>query len=275
MGLEEVVCSNEYSGLPTYEQVIEESLEFTESNESHSLPTNLEIEISQSGVLSHDERLNQDPILLKNFIYTHNVKPEMKIHIEGKRKESYEATEVYYENNEKKERQVKMTRHIIDFSKVFDLTNYISQRGEIYSTNRAEDSEFKLEQEINNYIQSEATLKEFKLIKEVIWDYDLLAKKIKKVLRMEGYRHKICIYYTFNRKEIIIRKKNWINTFINNPLFVALNVVSLAFIVTWPLSTIFKETYCDSLKSKFTMNISTNTWFQKNLFDIKEIIYEI
>ncbi|KAI9294015.1 hypothetical protein K502DRAFT_350407 [Neoconidiobolus thromboides FSU 785] len=308
MNLEEVVCSKSYSGLPAYSEGIGQDPEFNVSNGLRLLPADLEVRISQSGIVSHDKRLNKDAVLLKSYIYTYNSKPELKVRIKGVHKETYEVTETYYKNNKRKERQVMKTRDVVDFDKEIDLTSFISQKGKIHNPYKCENSQQELMQEIKNYIKSEATLKELKIVKEVIWDYDLLTQKIKKALRIEGYYHTISVKYILSRNEIIVRQGNWINALINSPLFTPLSIVSLVFmalfplsiarcdnwayifnneplyavfnvisclfLVAWPLSAIFKKRYCSNLKSSFTMDISPNAWFWQNRDNIKSMIYE-
>ncbi|KAI9291565.1 hypothetical protein K502DRAFT_326222 [Neoconidiobolus thromboides FSU 785] len=193
----------------------------------------------------------------------------------GTHKETYYTTETYYENKVRRERYVEKTRDIIDFAKEFDLTSFISPKGKIHNPDKYINLEQELEEEIENYINSEAKLKELKIIKKVNWDYDKLNQKIKKLIKMSGYPHTVTIDYRLNRKQIRVRSNNLVNTCINNPFYIAFNIVSCLFIVTWPLSMIYKKEYGNQLVSTFEMDISVNTWLTENLEYIKDIIYEV
>ncbi|KAI9293705.1 hypothetical protein K502DRAFT_350727 [Neoconidiobolus thromboides FSU 785] len=219
LNIGQTACSSRYSELPTYDEVVRDTPQYSlnsnrrEINDDELnntellLPTNLRVEISETGLFSQDERLNQDATLLRDFITTYNVKPELKLCIRGNRKESYSVTEFYFENNTIVERQSLKVREVVGFKKEFDLTSFISKKGKIYNPNEDNNSEQELEQTIKSYINSDAKLKRINIIKEVVWDYDLLTQKIIKALNANSCYSNIDVKYVLNKNQIKIQNK--------------------------------------------------------------------
>ncbi|KAI9291566.1 hypothetical protein K502DRAFT_321051 [Neoconidiobolus thromboides FSU 785] len=277
--------SKDNTGLPTYEEAIKQGIQTPlkiENSLSHAteklgnlgpnyppsytpVPKDIEFEVSKRGIMSRDPVLNKDEQLLKNFIYSNNSKPKMSINIEGYRMESYSEIVYYQEDGETKSRTELREVKEIDFELSFDVSQYISEIGMVHNPKLEGQAEEEVNQAISQYIASEKYLKELKVVKEVSWDYEALTQAITNTIRRLGYRNYITVEYPMANQRIKIQENNWANTCIHDPYCKVIQVISCLCVFTWPMAYFLKKNYAASLRSTFTMNISTNAWFDQNV----------
>ncbi|KAG9307641.1 hypothetical protein G9A89_023206 [Geosiphon pyriformis] len=201
-------------------------------------------ERTKQGVSSDDEKLNIELEALLRFFEAHNDKPEMAVSIRGWHEESrWESVVERGEDGNLHHGSRSTTVEITDFHLNFDVTQFISSHGHIFTIPQKKNQPTKEIRELmEEYLNHKNSLKEIDMKKVVIWEYEGLSKAITATIRHKGFKEKLTISFPLRNHVVAV----YANT---------------------KLSQLSRNGW-----SEFKMNIPPGVWFNQNVQTIVDTV---
>lgn len=221
-----------FDSLPSYEESQTNTLQSEPSTSTHTiipiednhppLDPSVVINITNEGVTSKDSILNTDFESCKSYFLNYNLKPSLKVKIEGNsylicefkfifNYLGYHTTMNTTRDNEGNITSENETRHE-DFKLEFDVTQFIESRSKLSNPFKPEPLNYIynniFENSINEYISSNKILKTLILEKEVQWDYNVISSTIRDEIRNLGYNNNVNVYFELLNSSISLRQDN-------------------------------------------------------------------
>ncbi|KAF9978153.1 hypothetical protein BGZ73_003534 [Actinomortierella ambigua] len=222
-------------------------------------------ERTKDGVESEDPIL-EDPYQLYRFLVAHNDRPSLHVLITGHHTERRQSTTTDKDGHHS---TTTYTAKVEDFKITFDLSEYVSTVGTLYTVaNPKTGRKLTLREAMEEYAQDENAFKEFHMEKHVIWDYEELKKAITHAIRSVHYRYTIEISFPTQNNKVIVRSASPAATFMRNTWTKVFCFVTLIGVIAYPLRACYRRIKDKSVRSSFNVNLSPRDFYNMHYWDI-------
>ncbi|KAJ1932614.1 hypothetical protein FBU59_006310, partial [Linderina macrospora] len=133
----------------------------------------LEYKRTSKGYSSSDEWLNTDAMALHRFLSECNERPRVSVEVVGSHMEDRVVERTYNENGQTRRESHTHQDRIVDFKFTLELTPYIHEKGNLFTARTSTGEPYDITKVLSDYVKAENILKELRVQKKVIWDYDL------------------------------------------------------------------------------------------------------
>ncbi|KAJ2852075.1 hypothetical protein IWW36_000654 [Coemansia brasiliensis] len=203
----------------------------------------LEYKRTSKGYSSCDEWLNTDARALRRFFEECNERPRVQVEVVGSHME-----------DRRTRRETHTRREVVDFKFSLDLTPFIHEKGNIYGVRPNATSEpYDIEQVVESYVKADNVLKEIRVMKKAIWDYDAVRREILQVVKQTGYPHSVAVTFPMSNDCIKVKSHSVVGRMWRHPVTRFLCFISCACLVGWPLERMATQKWRNRLMSDFVV----------------------
>ncbi|KAJ1895377.1 hypothetical protein LPJ66_004630 [Kickxella alabastrina] len=170
--------------------------------------SSLEYEKTCNGSYSSDPWINTDPVALLRFINECNDRPHLVVKIQGSYTHFKDVESIVTpENGEPRKVVNKVWENIVDFDCSLDMSAYIEEKGTLHAARKEKRyiEQYDIHELLYSYIAAENFLKEFRVDKKVIWDYELVKRELRALIKSTGYPNNITIEFPLENDRIVVR----------------------------------------------------------------------
>ncbi|KAJ1988369.1 hypothetical protein GGI25_005369 [Coemansia spiralis] len=224
----------------------------------------LEYKRSSKGYSSSDIWLNTDARALRRFINECNERPRVAVEVVGSHTESKIVESTTTENGQTRRVTHTHENTVVDFKFTLELTPYIHERGSLYTTRAPNGEPYDFDKLLADYVQADNVLKEIKVQKKVIWDYELVRREITSFIKSAGYPHRVTVSFPMENDGIVVRSHNTISKLWRHPVTSFLCFVTCACLVGWPLQYFATKRWRNKLMSDFVVLASPRDYVDRN-----------
>ncbi|KAJ1944052.1 hypothetical protein GGF37_002372 [Kickxella alabastrina] len=170
--------------------------------------SSLEYEKRCDGSYSSDPWINTDPVALLRFINECNDRPHLVVKIQGSyaRFKDVERIETSQDGQSRKVVN-KVWENIVDLNCSLDMSAYIEEKGTLHGARKKNRyiEKYDIHELLYDYTVAENFLKELRVDKKVIWDYDLVKRELRALIKSTGYPNNITIEFPLENDRIVVR----------------------------------------------------------------------
>ncbi|KAJ2507554.1 hypothetical protein GGI11_006319 [Coemansia sp. RSA 2049] len=226
----------------------------------------LEYMRSAKGYTSSDAWLNTDVRALKRFISECNERPRVSVEVVGSHTEA-RTEHTTTRTNDGQTRQETTTRHdkVVDFKFAVELTPYIHGRGTLYTAQSPGTGEpYDLDRLLADYVGASNMLKEIKVQKKAIWDYELVRTEIKRLVKSTGYPHNVAVSFPMENDATVVRSSHTLGRAWRHPVTSFLCFITCACLVGWPLQYAATRRWRNKIMSDFVVLSSPKDYVDRH-----------
>ncbi|KAJ1725711.1 hypothetical protein LPJ53_000190 [Coemansia erecta] len=226
----------------------------------------LEYRRTNKGYSSSDVWLNTDARALRRFIDEGNDKPRVTIEVTGYHMED-KVVESYRTDDQGRQQVHRHTHreNITDFKFSLELTPFIHDRGTLYTARRATDGEaYDIDQVLEDYVAAKGFLKEIRVQKRVIWDYELVRREVCAFIKSTGYPHSVSVGFPMENDKVTVRSHRTAGRVWRHPVTKFLCFVTCACLVGWPVQYLAGRRWRDKVMSDFVVLASPKDFVDRN-----------
>ncbi|KAJ2761045.1 hypothetical protein H4S06_001412 [Coemansia sp. BCRC 34490] len=226
----------------------------------------LEYTRSAKGYTSSDAWLNTDVRALKRFISECNERPRVSVEVVGSHTEA-RTEHTTTRTNDGQTRQETTTRHdtVVDFKFAVELTPYIHGRGTLYTAHSPGTGEpYDLDRLLADYVGASNMLKEIKVQKKAIWDYELVRTEIKRLVKSTGYPHNVAVSFPMENDATVVRSSHTLGRAWRHPVTSFLCFITCACLVGWPLQYAATRRWRNKIMSDFVVLSSPKDYVDRH-----------
>ncbi|KAJ1960398.1 hypothetical protein GGI12_003822 [Dipsacomyces acuminosporus] len=224
----------------------------------------LEYKRSAKGYTSTDAWLNTNVQALHRFLVECNERPRVGIEVEGWHMEERQVERTYTQNGETRTETDTRSDRVVDFKFTLELTPFIHEKGNIYTSRSPTGEPYDLDKVLSNYVNTENILKEIRVQKKVIWDYDLVRREITSFIKSAGYPHHVDVKFPMENDRIVVKSHNTMAKVWRHPVTSFLCVITCACIVGWPLQYLATKKWRNKVCSDFVVVASPNDFVARH-----------
>ncbi|KAJ2516568.1 hypothetical protein H4217_004496 [Coemansia sp. RSA 1939] len=226
----------------------------------------LEYTRSAKGYTSSDAWLNTDVRALKRFISECNERPRVSVEVVGSHTEA-RTEHTTTRTNDGQTRQETRTRHdtVVDFKFAVELTPYIHGRGTLYTAQSPGTGEpYDLDRLLADYVGASNMLKEIRVQKKAIWDYELVRTEIKRLVKSTGYPHNVAVSFPMENDATVVRSSHTLGRAWRHPVTSFLCFITCACLVGWPLQYAATRRWRNKIMSDFVVLSSPKDYVDRH-----------
>ncbi|KAI7826304.1 hypothetical protein BX661DRAFT_183764 [Kickxella alabastrina] len=225
----------------------------------------LEYKRSSKGYSSSDQWLNTDPAALLRFISECNERPRVNIEVKGTHTEN-KVVENFStgENGQTRRESHTQQESIVDFQFSLELTSYIHERGTLYTARGSDGEPVDLQGVLADYIRTDNFLKEIKVQKKAIWDYELVRREMVAFVKSTGYPHTVTVSFPMDNDRIVVRSHGRAAQIWRHPVTNFLCVITCACLVGWPMRYFSVRKWRNKVMSDFAVLVSPKDFIDRN-----------
>ncbi|KAJ2815945.1 hypothetical protein GGI24_005879, partial [Coemansia furcata] len=168
----------------------------------------LEYKRSSKGYSSADPWLNTDSRALLRFITECNERPRVSVEVVGSHTESRVVESTRTENGQTRCETHTHQERIVDFKFSLELTPYVHDKGSLYTARGPSGEPYDISTILDDYVRADNFLKEIRVQKKVIWDYDLVRREIADFIKTTGYPHTVTVSFPMEHDRISVKSHN-------------------------------------------------------------------
>ncbi|KAJ2080601.1 hypothetical protein H4R24_002964 [Coemansia sp. RSA 988] len=219
----------------------------------------LEYKRSSNGYSSSDPWLNTNARALRRFISETNERPRVSIEVTGSHKEV--KTDEYGMRRDRNDQNIHQSSSsnaetVVDFKFTMQLTPFIHKQGSLHTARAPNGEPYEIDKVLEDYVAAENMLKEIKVQKKAIWDYDLVRQKIVEFIRTAvEYPHIVTVDFPMEGDHTIVKTNNKIGRLWRHPATNLLCLVSCVCLVGWPLKYFAVKRWRNKVMSDFVVMI--------------------
>ncbi|KAJ2776136.1 hypothetical protein GGI15_004934 [Coemansia interrupta] len=225
----------------------------------------LEYRRTNKGYSSCDPWLNTDARALRRFIDEGNDKPRVTIEVTGYHSEDkvVESTRTDSEGRQQVHRHTHR-ENITDFKFSLELTPFIHDRGTLYTARRADGEAYDIDAVLEDYVEAAGFLKEIRVQKRVIWDYELVRREVCAFIKSTGYPHSVSVGFPMENDRVVVRSHRTAGRLWRHPVTRFLCFVTCACVVGWPVQYLAGRRWRDKVMSDFVVLASPKDFVDRN-----------
>ncbi|KAJ2617395.1 hypothetical protein H4S08_000363 [Coemansia sp. RSA 1365] len=212
----------------------------------------LEYKRSSKGYSSSDPWLNTDARALRRFITETNERPRVSIEVIGSHTEEKEVS-TRRDQNEQRSQTSRET--VVDFKFTMQLTQHINKQGSLHTARAPDGEPYEIDQVLEDYVAADNMLKEIKVQKKAIWDYELVRREITDFIYSIGYPHSVTVNFPMEGDRTVVKTHNKVGRLWRHPATNLLCLVSCACLVGWPLKYFATKRWRNKVMSDFVVMI--------------------
>ncbi|KAJ2453511.1 hypothetical protein EV183_002150 [Coemansia sp. RSA 2336] len=233
----------------------------------------LEYKRTSKGYSSSDEWLNTDARALRRFFEECNERPRVQVDVTGSHMEDRVVeSERQVDGHTRRETHSRQER-VVDFKFSLDLTPCIHEKGSIYGVRPNATSEpYEVEQVVASYVEADNALKEIRVVKKAIWDYEAVRREVRQVVRQTGYPHNVEVTFPISNDCIKVKSHSVVGRVWRHPVTSFLCFVSCACLVGWPLERMATQKWRNRLMSDFVVMAAPRDYVAQHAEFIKRQI---
>jgi hypothetical protein len=197
-------------------------------------PTNATYKRTGTGdIVTFDANLDYDEQELWRFFMTHLEKPKMSVRIYGWHPEQRTVTETRDGQTHTRTETV----HVTDFDFHVDMSHYVSPAWTriMCVPEKDGDKPKTFEETLKEYVKSEASIKEIKMKKQSIWEYQKISQAIEYSIRQLGYPHKVEISFPTEADEVFVYNSSFLSKISRNSWLRCLIIITCLWIIFVPI----------------------------------------
>ncbi|KAJ2804519.1 hypothetical protein H4R20_002476, partial [Coemansia guatemalensis] len=169
----------------------------------------LEYKRSSKGYSSSDPWLNTDARALQRFITETNERPRVSIEVIGSHTEERAVQHsTRRDQNEQQTHQRTSTSRetVVDFKFTMQLTPFIHKQGSLYTARAPDGEPYEIDKVLEDYVAADNMLKEIRVQKKAIWDYELVRREITDFIRTTvGYPHTVTVNFPMEGDRTVVK----------------------------------------------------------------------
>ncbi|KAI8323518.1 hypothetical protein GQ54DRAFT_258090 [Martensiomyces pterosporus] len=219
----------------------------------------LEYKRSSKGYSSSDVWLNTNAQALLRFLMECNERPRVSVEVEGKLVER-----TYTENGQTRHETHTRQDRVVDFKFSLELTPYIHEKGNLYTARGPNGQPYDIDKILAGYVRTENVLKEIRVQKKVIWDYDLVRREIVNFVKNTGYPHSVSVSFPMENDRIVVKSHNGVAKVWRHPVTSFLCFITCACIIGWPLQYFATKRWRNKVHSDFVVVASPRDFVARN-----------
>ncbi|KAJ1838966.1 hypothetical protein LPJ70_005246, partial [Coemansia sp. RSA 2708] len=217
----------------------------------------LEYKRTSKGYSSSDRWLNSDARALLRFLNECNERPRVTIEVVGSHDENRVTDSVRTENGQVRRDTQTRRETVVDFKFTMELTPFIHEKGSLYAarspvTNQPMD----IRDIVQSYVDSDNALKEIRVAKKAIWDYDAVRREIARVVQEAGYPHNVLVTFPMAQDCIKVKSNAMVSRVWRHPITSFLCCISCACLVGWPIERAATSKWRNMIASDFVVMLS-------------------
>ncbi|KAJ1800916.1 hypothetical protein LPJ59_000706 [Coemansia sp. RSA 2399] len=226
----------------------------------------LEYQRTSKGYESTDAWLNSDAHALRRFIDECNERPRVSVEVVGSHIEERVVVESTTQTESGQTRRETHTHRdtVVDFRFSLELTPYIHERGTIYTARGASGEPYELDALLASYVRADNMLKELKVQKKVIWDYEMVRAEIARFVKSTGYPHAVRVSFPMENDAIVVRSSHALGKLWRHPVTSFLCFISCACLVGWPMHYAATKRWRNKVMSDFVVLASPKDYVDRH-----------
>ncbi|KAJ2724580.1 hypothetical protein GGI07_001833 [Coemansia sp. Benny D115] len=224
----------------------------------------LEYKRTSHGYSSSDPWLNRDVHALYRFIREANERPRVMVEVQGSHMEDRVVESVQTQPNGQTQRQCHTHQEkVVDFKFSLELTPFIHEQGTLYTARGKSGEPLDLMEVLRDYVGAENFLKELRVQKKAIWDYDLVRRELINCVRNTGYPHTLDVEFPMEVDRIVVKSDSRMAGIWRHPVTSFLCFVSCACLVGWPIQYFATRRWRNKLMSDFVVLCSPTDFIDR------------
>ncbi|KAJ2557073.1 hypothetical protein EV175_001572 [Coemansia sp. RSA 1933] len=232
---------------------------------SRNFFASLEYQRTAKGYSSTDAWLNTDARALRRFIYESNERPRVSVEVVGSHTEARTVESTSRMENGQTRRETHTHQNtVVDFKFSLELTPYIHERGTLYTARGPSGEPYDLDVVLEDYVKAENVLKELRVQKKVIWDYDLVRTEIARFVKSTGYPHTVRVSFPMENDSITVRSNHMLGKMWRHPVTSFLCFISCACLVGWPIQYMATKQWRNKVMSDFVVLASPKDYVDRH-----------
>ncbi|KAJ1666617.1 hypothetical protein IW140_002624 [Coemansia sp. RSA 1813] len=225
----------------------------------------LEYQRTAKGYSSTDMWLNTDARALHRFISECNERPHVSVKVVGSHTEDRVVDSTTRTENGQTQRETHTHRDtVVDFRFCLELTPYIHERGTVYTARAPSGEPYDLDTLLADYVRAENALKELKVQKKVIWDYEQVRTEIMLLVKSTGYPHTVNVSFPMENDAIQVRSSHALGKMWRHPVTSFLCFISCACLVGWPVHYAATKRWRNKVMSDFVVLASPKDYVDRH-----------
>ncbi|KAJ2003306.1 hypothetical protein GGI04_003017 [Coemansia thaxteri] len=224
----------------------------------------LEYKRSSKGYSSSDPWLNSNSQALLRFITECNERPRVSVEVEGSHTENRIVESSRSENGQTRCETHTHQEKVVDFKFSLELTPYIHDKGSLYTARGPTGEPYDISQLLDDYVKADNFLKEIRVQKKVIWDYDQTRREVADFIKSTGYPHTVSVSFPMEHDRISIKSHNAVARIWRHPVTSFLCFVTCACVVGWPVQYFAAKRWRNKLMSDFVVLASPRDFVERN-----------
>ncbi|KAJ2489191.1 hypothetical protein IWW37_004172 [Coemansia sp. RSA 2050] len=224
----------------------------------------LEYKRSSKGYSSADPWLNTNSRALLRFITECNERPRVSVEVVGSHTENRVVESTRTENGQTRCETHTHQESIVDFKFSLELTPYVHDKGSLYTARGPTGEPYDISTILDDYVRADNFLKEIRVQKKVIWDYDLVRREIADFIKTTGYPHTVTVSFPMEHDRISIKSSNAAAKIWRHPVTSFLCLITCACIVGWPVQHFATTRWRNKLMSDFVVLASPRDFVDRN-----------
>ncbi|KAJ2040099.1 hypothetical protein GGI03_003052 [Coemansia sp. RSA 2337] len=224
----------------------------------------LEYKRSSKGYSSADPWLNTNSRALLRFITECNERPRVSVEVVGSHTENRVVESTRTENGQTRCDTHTHQESIVDFKFSLELTPYVHDKGSLYTARGPTGEPYDISTILDDYVRADNFLKEIRVQKKVIWDYELVRREIADFIKTTGYPHTVTVSFPMEHDRISVKSHNAAAKIWRHPVSSFLCLVTCACIVGWPMQYFATKRWRNKLMSDFVVLASPRDFVDRN-----------
>ncbi|KAJ2755892.1 hypothetical protein GGH94_002794 [Coemansia aciculifera] len=224
----------------------------------------LEYKRSSKGYSSADPWLNTNSRALLRFITECNERPRVSVEVVGSHTENRVVESTRTENGQTRCETHTHQESIVDFKFSLELTPYVHDKGSLYTARGPTGEPYDISTILEDYVRADNFLKEIRVQKKVIWDYELVRREISDFIKTTGYPHTVTVSFPMEHDRISVKSHNAAAKIWRHPICSFLCLITCACIVGWPMQYFATTRWRNKLMSDFVVLASPRDFVDRN-----------
>ncbi|KAJ2900144.1 hypothetical protein IWW38_000684 [Coemansia aciculifera] len=224
----------------------------------------LEYKRSSKGYSSCDPWLNTNSRALLRFITESNERPRVSVEVVGSHTESRTVESTRTDNGQTRCETHTRQESVVDFKFSLELTPYVHDKGSLYTARGPTGEPYDINTILDDYVRSDNFLKEIRVQKKVIWDYELVRREIAEFIKTTGYPHTVTVSFPMEHDRISVKSHNSAAKVWRHPVSSFLCVITCACLVGWPMQYFATKRWKNKLMSDFVVLASPRDFVDRN-----------
>ncbi|KAJ1942316.1 hypothetical protein EC988_006526 [Linderina pennispora] len=171
----------------------------------------------------------------------------------------------YNENGQTRHESHTHQDRIVDFKFTLELTPYIHEKGNLFTARTPTGEPYDIMKVLNDYVKAENILKELRVQKKVIWDYDLVRRELTEYIKSVGYPHSVAVSFPMEHDRIVVKSHSDVARVWRHPVTSFLCFITCACLVGWPIQYFATRRWKNKIMSDFVVVASPRDFVARNL----------